>query len=476
MENRGFSRLKRYERVIENQSFKYITAPGFLRQAFAGASVIGAELGRNMTGRLYTGAAHNDRMVHASGLSSADVIRRIALRIRCVSAWQKAREQNDFGLVAEPLQELVDLVRKDAQARAAKLGFSSPYAAMIDGHTPGLKLRDLDVWADDLKKFCGAALCLVKTDLNTDPMLSMTAQDQKRLIQVMFSKMGFDLSMLAETPHSMTLGSGKDVRIGMNYSATNFAQIILDAGHEAGHGLYRGNLPDGSGIAGTAMDESMALMIENHVARTPIFAFNMCALGRELELPSMHPDVTGANLFSYFFRDHRTQIRTQANELAYPLHVILRMEIERMVIDNKMPVAEIPCVWKKLYRDLTDMAPPGDDRSGALQDIHWYADQWGWFPQYLAGMLAAAQLFETATDRNPKISEALHRGRVTPLKEWMVKNIAQRGDNQNFTNIIENVTKAPLDTWAWMNHAMQRYGTSDWWSIRPDYPKPGLTD
>ncbi|MBI2233610.1 MAG: hypothetical protein HYU57_01140 [Micavibrio aeruginosavorus] len=472
--------LSSAEKTIENQSFVYLAAQGSLRRAFAAAAILRAEMDRNITAHLYIppqgDARLTRRMAHAAGLSPLDLGLRIALRLRCLKAWERAVAANDFSVVAAPLQALADHVRKDGAARASALGLSSPYAAIIDGHTPGLRLRDLNAWAEELQSFCRKALPLVNRDTGYDPRLAMDLADQKNLARMLAVKMGLDPQILADTPHPVTLGTGRDVRIGMAFRPENFAQSMLDLMHECGHAVYRGALPPGARGTGTAMDEAMALMVENHAARRPIFAFNLCAAAAEMELPSLKVDINAASLFAAFLNNRSSKLRAQAHEIAYPLHVILRMRIERMVLDDNMPVRDIPRVWAELHQELIDTDPPQNDRDGALQDIHWYADQWGWFPQYLAGMLAAAQFYETAVEKTPAIGDAVTQGRMAPLRDWIAGKISHSGDRHDFSTLIESLTRAPLDTFAWINHAVTRYTPGKWAHYNLDYLKPGLTD
>ena len=440
--------LNSAEKTIENQSFVYLSAQGGLRRAFAAAAVLGAELNRNITAHLYIppqgDARLGRRMAHASGLSPFDLGLRIALRLRCLKAWERAVAANDFSVAAEPLQALADHVR--------------------------------NAWAEELVAFCEKALKLVKRDTGCDSRLAMDLADQKKLARMLAMKMGLDPHILADTPHPVTLGTGRDVRIGMAYRPENFAQSMLDMMHECGHAVYRGALPQGARGTGAAMDEAMALMVENHAARRPIFAFNLCAAAAEMELPSLKVDVNAASLFGAFLNNRGSNLRAQAHEIAYPLHVILRMRIEQMVLDEGMPVRDIPRAWNRLYQDLTDTDPPQNDRDGALQDIHWYADQWGWFPQYLAGMLAAAQLYEAAVEKTPAIGDALTQGQMAPLNAWIREKISGSGDKHDFSTLIESLTRAPLDTFPWIHHAVTRYTPEKWGHYNLDFLKPGLTD
>ena len=471
-------KLTAYEKAIENQSFNYLSQPGALRRVFAASALARAQLGRNHIARSYQPTKDsllNRRMIHAAGSSPYDLSVFMARRIQCLRAWEKARAANDFSRVAEPLQALVNHIRKDAALRAAALGKGSPYEALVDGYTPGLRLRDLDMWSDDLSVFCGRVLGIVKSNPQSDPALALSVADQKNMARVLMMKMGLNPERLADTAHPLTLGTQDDVRIGMHYDPANFAQTMLDLMHETGHAVYRAAISPAHHLS-AAMDEAMALMVENHAARTPIFAFNLVAMAQDMEIPSLDKKINAAHVFSDFFNDRRGKTRAHAHELAYPLHLILRIRLERMVIDDNLPVRDIPKMWKQIFCDLTDMAPPQDDCDGALQDIHWFAGQWGYFPQYLAGMLAAAQFYETALEKNPAIGAAIQRGQIRPLTGWIENKIAARGEGETFLDQVENVTRTPLDTWSWMNHAMGRYGSADWWQYRPDLPKIGLTD
>lgn len=449
---------------IEKQTFKYISSDWALTRVFAAAALARAELGQSLT----------NWFNRAAGLSPVDTAHRLFLRVRCVGQWQEACRKNDFRVVEESLESLVTLIRKEARMLAADKKLASPYEALLDRHTPGLRLYHLDAWCDELEPFCKAALARrVQTD-KTGPHLAMAKNDLKKISNILAQKLGLEVT-LVDTPHPMTLGTHKDVRVGMRYNESNLAETALDVMHEGGHALYRANLPEGKGVAGTAMDEAMALIIENHVARTAGFSHLLHQAIENIELPSRHKDLKGSDIYADFVTTKSSTIRTAAHELRYPIDIIIRTRIERMVIDGNMPVKKIPEVFNAMFKDMTGHDVP-DDRSGALQDIHWFGDQWGWFPQYLAGTLAAAQIYDAARRQNPAIAAACKKGQVGPLKDWLQDNVYAQGDSLNFLERVRKISGYRLDSDAWVDHVADRYGVPDWMRILPLPLSPGLTD
>jgi len=452
------------DKNVEKQTFKYISSDRTLSRVFAAAALAQTEIGVSLT-NWFNGVF---------GLSPVDTARRLYLRVRCVRKWQEAFRQNDFRVVEDPLESLVGLIRKEARMKAASKGLSSPYEALLDHHTPGLRLHHLEKWFEDLEPFCKAALARRVRSNIVGPHLTMAKNDLQKMVNVLAQKLGLDMT-LDETPHPMTLGMHKDVKIGMRYTESNLAETAMNLMHEGGHALYRGNLPEGKGLAGTAMDEAMALIIENHIARTTGFSHVLHQIIQDIELPSRHKDLTSSDIYADFVTARSNTIRTSAHELRYPIDIIIRSRIEQMVIDDNMPVKKIPDVFKAMFKDMTGLDVP-DDRAGALQDIHWFGDQWGWFPQYLAGTLAAAQIYDAARCENPAIEAAGKKGQVGPLKAWLHERIYKQGDSLDFLSRIREVSGCQLGSKAWIDHVVARYGVPEWMRPRPMPLSPGLTD
>jgi len=149
-------------------------------------------------------------------------------------------------------------------------------------------------------------------------------------------------------------------------------------------------------------------------------------------------------------------IRVEADELSYPLHVILRYRLEQALIGGDLAVADIPGAWNELFEKLLGRTPP-DHALGCLQDIHWSAGLLGYFPNYAMGSMLAAQLFERATADEPAILEGLRRGDFVPYFAWVKPRVHQRASLVPFATLVQDATGAPLSAAAFKRHVRQRY-------------------
>lgn len=478
--SRKFARIRQQQEIL---LWRYAVDQSPRAQIEIGAKLLAVRLKQSLLGAFYGAVldikddqedsweaadrrALRNEIIHARALGPAAVVKRVFQMKDSMTKWQQAREKNDFSVVAPSLQKLVDSVRQEARYKAAQMGLESPYEALLRGKTPGFSMEDFEGWIAELEKFSRQSLNIQSKgrDKSADRIFAMREHGQHWLQNSVLSRMGYDFDRggIKTALHPLCLGTHDNVPIGMRYNEDDFAELLLTVAHEGGHALYRQNVPAAhkdklvGGIAGVGMDEAMALLMENHVMRSRPTVNFMSDFIRVTMPDYDYPDLTGAELFKRMTRISDEPVRTEADEVRYPLDVILRYKIEKALIDGDMQVADIPKVWAEEYERLTGMEVK-DDNEGPLQDIHWFGGEFGWFPNYLLGQLAAAQLFESALKESREIGMQFRKGDMSGMMRWLNENIYKHGARYTMFELVENATGRPLDTKAYMRHIVNRY-------------------
>jgi len=277
------------------------------------------------------------------------------------------------------------------------------------------------------------------------------------------ARLGFDFThgRLDVSHHPFTGGVPEDVRITTRYSESEFIQALMAVIHETGHALYeRGLPPDWRGqpvgrARGMVLHESQSLMFEMQAARSPAFLSALSDILRSAFAAS-GPAWEAENLMRHYHRVAREPIRVEADEMTYPLHIVHRTRLETAMIAGDLAVADLPSAWNEGMRDLLGFNPR-NDAEGCLQDIHWYAGSFGYFPTYMLGALAAAQLFRAACAELPGIEPELAEGRADALRGWAAAKVHAKASRYNTSEIIEKATGAPLGAKVFLDHLRARY-------------------
>jgi carboxypeptidase Taq len=465
----SLKKLAQTQRQIDIEKWNFASTDRPFKKASSAASLVSLELKSYLIGSFLVAVTgpngpknmpksdrHRWKALCANLASSSvtGIVRKLLAVRATMGAWERARKLNDFSMVEDELQRLVDLRRKEAQKRAKYLGLASPYEAILDFQTPGLRLHHLEKWDQELSVFSRDLLKRVKASRSrvssAGNKFPMGKEDQKKLEKYIYKKMGLRLKELtfSEAPHPMCLGSHNDVRIGMRYDEDNYVSLIHTAFHEGGHALYRQNLPAESKdnlsgfVAGAAMDEAMALIMEDCAGRDKNY---ICSLAGSLTKKFNQASFDPGAIYSACTELSARTVRTESDEVRYPLDVILRIRLEKALFDEGLPVKELPSRWNSEFFKLTGMHVKSDNE-GVLQDIHWFGGEFGWFPNYLIGRLASAQIFEKACQDSPAISSSISNGNVAPLREWLNKNIYRTAASEEPLSIIRDVTGSDLST------------------------------
>lgn len=407
------------------------------------------------------------RHAHATALPSTLVEALSRAGARCETAWRTARAQSDYTVVREPLAEVLRLTREAAAAKAEALGLA-PYAALLDQYEPGGSVERIEALFGELEQALPPILDAVlerqaRVGAPVMPSGPFAIPAQRSLAREIMTTLGFDFDhgRLDETLHPFCGGVPDDVRVTTRFSASGFVSGVMGVIHETGHALYERGLPvEWRGLPvgdarGMVLHESQSLLMEMQACRSPAFLAHLSTLARTAF------DGDGAawepsNLRRIYTHVERGFIRVEADEVTYPLHVILRTRLERALLSGDLTVADLPAAWSEGMRALLGVVPP-DDARGCLQDIHWYDGAIGYFPTYTLGALAAAQLFAAALAADPGIPEAIGQGDFTRLLAWLRPNVHERASSATTDEILTAATGAPLGASAFLGHLKRRY-------------------
>jgi carboxypeptidase Taq len=358
-------------------------------------------------------------------------------------SWRLARANDDFAAFAPALERNLELARAYAECVAG--ADQSSYEALLDDYDYGLRTDDLERLFGRLELALPPliAAARVRTPRRTLPV---PVAAQQVAVAGTLRRIGVDPDgwRVDVSPHPFTawIGPG-DTRLTTRYSEGGL-ESLLGALHEYGHALYERQIdralePTNLGH-GTSMSihESQSKFWENHVARNSAFGELLAA-----ELAAGGSAVAPGELHSALVGVEPTLIRVSADPVTYPLHIVLRFELELDLLEGQLAVADLPAAWRDGMRRLLGLEVPSD-RLGCLQDVHWGAGSFGYFPSYALGCLIAAQLWETMEGDLGPSEENLRRGEVGAIQRWLGEHVHRYGRRLDTIPLVEKATgRAP---------------------------------
>ena len=397
----------------------------------------------------------------------ADYVARVnAHGSACYIAWTKARPANDFAAMVPYLEKTLALSREYA-------GFFAPYAhiadPMIDDADEGMTTASIKALFADLRR---GLVPLVRAICDQAPADdSCLRQAFPKTAQFDFGlkaaeRLGYDLERgrLDLTHHPFcTKFSAGDVRITTRVNEHDLGDALFSTLHEAGHAMYeQGVSPDiegfllGSGVS-SGVHESQSRLWENIVARSRGFWEHFYPLLRQA-----FPDQLGSIPLPVFHRAinkvARSLIRTDADEVTYNLHVMLRFDLELKMLEGKLAVKDLPEAWRAGMQADLGIAPP-DDRDGCLQDVHWFSGNiGGGFQSYTIGNILAAQFYAAALKANPQIPDEIAQGEFGTLRTWLQDNLYRHGSKFTPATLIERATGGPMRMQLYLDYLRNKYG------------------
>ncbi len=383
----------------------------------------------------------------------------------CEVAWRQARADSDYPALLPHLEQVLATQRATGAAKGAALGLS-PYDALLDQYDPGLRQSVIDPVFGSLRDGLPALLAEVMAHQAGQAPLPMPGpfpvEAQRRLGEQLMQAVGFDRSRgrLDVSTHPFCGGADSDVRITTRYDEADFSGALMGVLHETGHAIYEQNRPTDwlsqpvGRARGMTLHESQSLLIEMQACRSDAFLRFLAPLLRDGFGDDPAFDV--ANLRAHYRRVRPGLIRVDADEVTYPAHILVRYQMERALFAGDLSLRDLPAAFNDGMRALLGIDVP-DDRRGCLQDIHWPAGLWGYFPTYTLGAMTAAQLFRSACDAVPGVEQALSRGDFAPLVGWLNETIHRRGSSASTAKLVADATGTPLDASIYQAHLRRRY-------------------
>ncbi len=379
-------------------------------------------------------------------------------------AWIEARRQNDFTVFEPALTHLTELKKQESDI----LGYEGhPYNAHLKEYEKSTDTGQLDALFDGLqaplKNLIGQ---LVNRDTDNSFLRFHYPKDKQWEYSLyLIKKLGFDTAAgrqdVSEHPFTTSF-SARDVRITTRLDEHDLANMLWSCIHETGHALYEQGLPDDdyglpSGeYASLSIHESQSRLWENCIGRSHHFWEHELPVlkqyfPQQLNQVDMHRFVRSINKVS------PSLIRTEADELTYHFHVMIRYTIEKELLGGQLPVKEIPARWNELYKEHLDIQVP-DHRQGCLQDVHWSHGSFGYFPTYSLGSLYAAQFWAQLKKDTPGVQDDIASGSLTGVHRWLQEKVFAHGRLLTSDALSRKITGEPLNTRFFMDYVKEKYG------------------
>lgn len=389
---------------------------------------------------------------------------------RSEQAWRECRAANDWARFLPLFSETFKLCREIATIQGESLGLD-PYDALIDEYSTGFNQAIIDPIFTQLKAELPRRIQTIVAKQADENLLEISGifpvEQQRQLGLELMQALGFNFNhgRLDVSHHPFCGGVPTDVRITTRYNEKEFITAAMGICHETGHARYEQGLPaDYRGqpvgkALGMAIHESQSLLVEMYACRSAAFMeFLSPLLKRHF---GDHSYLNPANLLKIYTRVKPGYIRVDADAVTYPLHVVLRYELEKQLFNDELQLQDLPDAWDQKMRNYLDLSTGTDYQNGVMQDVHWPAGIFGYFPAYTLGSLIAAQLYNAATHKHPEIEAELRQGDFTTLFTWLKQNIHARASSVPPTTLIKEATGAPLDPSHYLNHIDKRYSVTE---------------
>ncbi len=411
-----------------------------------------------------------ERVWRQASCLPADLVKAKSLAgSRCEHGWRQQRKENDWFGFLKNFTEVVNLSREEAQARQANAPerFPTPYDSLLDlyctGDSSALITEVFKSLKQELPGLIEQVVALQKNQERCDLSGTYPVDRQKQLSRELMKILGFDFNhgRLDESMHPFSTGDCGDQRITTRYRQSEFSEALQATAHETGHASYEGGLPtEWEGLpVGQARNmcvhESQSLLFEKQLFLSRpfvhFFSKTMHAHFQETQ------NIDGEQLWSAFTEVQPSLIRVEADEVTYPMHVILRYEIESGLINGEMEAQDIPTAWDEKMQHYLGISTAGNFTDGCLQDIHWTDGSFGYFPSYTLGAVNAAQIFEKIRRITPDWQQRLQSGETGFIRKWLETEIWSKGSTLDSQDLILAATGEGTNPQYLLDHIRARY-------------------
>lgn len=381
----------------------------------------------------------------------------------CRQLWAPARNADDWDRMADPFAQVIYDRRLLNTEIAAVRNESTPYDISLSSYSRRLRTRTFDQVTDTL-------LPRIREILASHPVtppssfgnIAMQPATQLAVMRQVMIDMSFDFGhgRLDESPKAFFGKTDQDRRIVTRVDPLNFMAGLSSTIHETGHALHYQNLPQDwvaqpVGRAGDfCMREALAMIWQIYVAQTPEFCTYIAHHLQDIADITIDP----AALYAHHNTLTVSPLRVGSDPVHYALHILIRYQIERDLINGQQDVPTLPLRWAQDYHDILGVTVP-DHKNGVLQDIHWFKGSFGYFPCYLLALLYGAQLFRKAEQDIPNLRAGFAEGRFMPLVEWLRKHVYSWANYHDGLSLLEQATGEPLNALYFIDYLHDRYKT-----------------
>ncbi|PLR79613.1 carboxypeptidase M32 [Bacillus canaveralius] len=390
----------------------------------------------------------------------------VILQSKAESVWEEAKAKSDFSMFLPFLNKLVETNKRFINYWGYE---GNKYNTLLDMYEPGVTVEILDKVFGELREKIVPLVKRISDSANkpaTEFLYKKFPKDkQKGFSEEILRQMGynFDAGRLDETVHPFAIGLNPgDVRVTTKYDETDFRTAVFGTIHEGGHALYEQNISTelvGTSLCtGTSMGihESQSLFYENFVGRNESFWTKNYGLLKSYA-EGQFDNVDLGDFYRAINESKPSLIRIEADELTYPLHVIIRYEIEKGLFNDEINVEDLPQVWNDKYEEYLGVRPE-NDAQGVLQDVHWSGGSFGYFPSYALGYMYAAQFKNALLKDIPNYDQLLEQGNLLPVKEWLTEKVHKHGKMKKPLEILTDVTGEGLNANYLINYLYEKYG------------------
>ena len=367
-------------------------------------------------------------------------------------AWSEARKAEDFEIFAPKLQEVVDLNLEKAEY----YGYNDhPYDALLEDFEPGLTMKEVEQTLTNAREALTSILRKIKDKPEPDTSILhqyFNPDTQLSLSKRLAADLGFDFQAghlgMSEHPFTVSM-SPNDVRITTRFKAKDLAEAYGSTIHETGHALYEQGLdPENYGLpacesVSLGIHESQSRLWENNVGKSYPFIKGYLPVIKQF-FPEQLGNTDDITFYKALNKVQPNLIRTAADEITYHIHILIRFEIEKALVEKEIDVKDLPDTWNRKYRDYMGIDVPSL-KQGVLQDVQWAHGAIGYFPTYSLGSFYAAQFYKQAEKDISGLKNQIEGRNFASLLDWLRKNIHQHGRLYNSRELCEAITGEPLN-------------------------------
>lgn len=381
------------------------------------------------------------------------------------AVWQAARDTNDWNGFQPHLEQVMEFQKEMVDYYGYE---EARYDALLDQYEPGATVKQLEVVFSQLRDASVALLDEIRgSGVQIDRSClsgEFAQQEQKAFAANVLRTMGFDFEAgrLDVSAHPFTTAfCNKDIRITTFYPAGEFAMPLFASIHESGHGIYEQQISDflkGTGLAtGVSMGihESQSRLFENMLGRSRAFWDHFYP-----QLQAAMPAFAAVEKEQFYRAINAVEpgaIRIRADELTYNLHIIIRYELEKALLEDALTVAELPDAWNEKYRKYLGVSP-ASYAEGVMQDIHWASGAVGYFPSYALGNLYSAQFIHRMEQELPDWKQQVAQGQFEGVCSWLGKNIHCHGSVYLPNQLVKKVTGESLQPRYFIQYLQEKFG------------------